>query len=85
MISQNGPSVGLPIKFVTGQLGYSLLVNVAKLVVSLPHYNADEEHVFSLVKQNETEFRSALSLDGTITVKMASKEPCYISSNHPQR
>lgn len=51
---------------VTGHLSYSLLVNVSKLVLTLPHSNADEERIFSLVKMNKTDFRSALSLDGSL-------------------
>lgn len=66
---------------ITGQLSFSLLANVAKLVLTLPHSNADEEQVFCLIRQNKTDFRSSLSLDGTLssimTVKMASEEPCY--------
>ena len=66
---------------VTGQPSFSLLANVAKLVLTLPHSNADEERVFSLIRQNKTDFRSSLSLDGSLasilTVKMASEEPCY--------
>ena len=45
------------------------------------HFNADDEWVFSLIKQNKTDFRSALSLDRTLasirTDKMASEELCY--------
>ena len=66
---------------VTSHPQFSLLANVAKLVLTLSHSNADEERVFSLIRQNKTDFRSALSLDGTLasilTVKMASEEPCY--------
>ena len=51
------------------------------LVLTLRHSNADEECVFSLIRQNKTDFRSSLSLDGTLssilTVKMAIEEPCY--------
>lgn len=66
---------------ITGQTAFSLLSQVAKLVLTLPHSNADEERVFSLIRQNKTDFRSSLSLDGTLssilTVKMSCKEPCY--------
>ena len=51
---------------VTSQPTFSLLANVAKLVLTLPHSNADEERVFSLIRQNKTDFRSALSLNGTL-------------------
>ena len=66
---------------VTGQFKYKMIANVAILVLTIPHSNADEERVFSLVRQNKTDFRRSLSLDETLssilTVKMASEEPCY--------
>ena len=66
---------------VTGQLTFSRLAKVAKLVLTIPHSNADEERVFSLVRQNKTDFRNSLALDGTLasilTVKMSCEEPCY--------
>ena len=41
----------------------------------LPHSNADEERVFTMVRKNKTPFRSSLSMDGTLssilTVKLA--------------
>ena len=40
----------------------------ALLVLTLPHSNADDERVFSLIKKNKTEFRE--SLCSIITVKM---------------
>ena len=73
---------------VTGQHSFSLLTNIAKLVLTLPHSNADEEHVFSLIRQNKTDFRSFLSLDGIpasmLTVKMANEEPCYKFEPSPE-
>ena len=47
-------------KDVTSHPQFSLLANVAKLVLTLPHSNADEERVFSLIRQKNTDFRSAL-------------------------
>ena len=65
----------------TDQPTFSLLSKVAKLVLTLPHSNADEERVFSLIRQNKTDFRSSLGLDGTLssilTIKMSCNEPCY--------
>ena len=50
------------------------LSSAALLVLTLLHSNADEEHVFSLIKKNKTEFRGSLDLNRTlssiITVKM---------------
>lgn len=55
---------------------------IAKLVLILPHSNADAERVFSMVGLNKTKTRNALALDGTLsaimTVKMAGIEPhCF--------
>ena len=66
---------------VTGQLCFLLLTKVAKLVLTLAHTSADKERVFSLIRKNKTDFRSSLSLDGTLssllTIKMAIEEPCH--------
>ena len=57
------------------------LATVALLVLTLPHSNAEEECVFSLVTKNKTKFRPSLKLDGTlssiITLKLANSEPCH--------
>ena len=66
---------------VTSQPRFSLLAKVAKLVLTIPHSNADKERVFSLIRQNKTDSRNSLGLDGTLssilTVKMACEEPCF--------
>ena len=41
--------------------------SAALLVLTLPHSNADEEHVFSLIKKNKTEFRGSLDLNRTVS------------------
>ena len=55
---------------------------MAKLVLILPHSNASEERIFSMVTKNKTTFRSNLKLDGTpssiLTVKLANPEPCHM-------
>ena len=62
-------------------LHFSLLANVAILLLILPHFNANEKHMFSLIRQTQTDIRSSLSLYGilgsVLTVKMVSEEPCY--------
>lgn len=56
---------------------------MAKLVLTLPHSNTDEEIVFSIVGLNKTETRNRLRLEGTLssilTLKMAAfnQNPCY--------
>ena len=66
---------------VTGKRRFKWLSKIAKLVLTLPHSNADEERVFSFVKHNKTPYRDALNINSTLSsilaVKMASKEPCF--------
>lgn len=60
---------------------FSQLSRIAKLVLTLPHSNAGEERVFSLVRLNKTPYRSSLNIDGTLssilTVKLHNTESCY--------
>ena len=51
---------------INGKLKFGLLAKVAKLVLILPHSNADEERVFSPVRKNKTAFRANLSLETTL-------------------
>ncbi|KAK6191362.1 hypothetical protein SNE40_003074 [Patella caerulea] len=66
-----------------GRLRFAKLSAVAKLVLVIPHSNAGEERVFSMVRKNKTDFRNSLSVDGTLmsllTVKLANPEstPCH--------
>ena len=50
-------------------------------VLTLPHSNAEEERVFSLITKNKTKFRPNLKLNGTLssilTIKLANTEPCH--------
>ena len=63
-----------------GMLKFPRLSEVAKLALVLPHSNAEEERVFSMVTKNKTNFSPSLRLDGTmcsiITVKLANPETC---------
>ena len=60
---------------------FQRLATIAKLVLVLPHSNADAERVFSLVGLNKTKTRNSLALDRTVssimTIKMAGLEPCF--------
>ena len=62
-------------KAADGEFLFKRLFKVAKLILVLPHSNAGEERVFSMVRKNKTPFRSSLSMDGTLssilTVKLA--------------
>lgn len=63
------------------KLRFPNLSKVARLILVLPHSNAGEEQVFSLIRLNKTPYRSSLGLDGTLssilTVKLHNPEPCY--------
>ena len=43
------------------------LFKVAKPILVLPHSNAGEERVFSMVRKNKTTFRSSLSMVGSLS------------------
>ena len=65
---------------VDGMLRFPKLAKVAQLVLVIPHSNADEERIFSMVTKNKTVFRSNIKLDGTLgsilKVKLANSESC---------
>ena len=56
------------------QKRFSKLSKIVFLVLTIPHSNADEERVFSMIKKNKTAFRPSLDLEETlgsiITIKM---------------
>ena len=63
---------------------FPLLSKVALAVLTIPHSNAAEERVFSMIRKNKTEFRPRLDADTTLgsimSIKMNSPEsltPCY--------
>ena len=60
------------------------LTRIAEAVLVIPHSNAEEERLFSIVRKNKTDSRSCLGLDGTLSnilaMKLAYPEemtPCY--------
>ncbi len=63
----------------TNQLEFGQLFEVAKAVLTIPHSNAGEERIFSLIGKNKTSSRSSLELEGTlssiITVKTHITDP----------
>ena len=57
-----------------GKYQFDFLFKVAKLVLVLPHSNALEERVFSMVKNNKTPFIASMgfnTLGSILTVKLA--------------
>lgn len=51
----------------TNDLQFGLLFNVAEVVMTIPHSNAGEERIFSLINKNKIPSRSSLKLDGTLS------------------
>ena len=65
-------------------LAYLNLSTLAKIVLVLPHSNADPERLFSMVGKIETQSRSLLSSSTTcdlLTVKMNHDSPCFASKD----
>ena len=63
---------------------FPLLSEIALAILVVPHSNAADERVFSMIRKNKIEFRSRLdlyrSLNSVIKVKMSLPEqikPCY--------
>ena len=56
------------------------LAQVVKVVMVIPHSNASEERILSMVRKNKTPFRPSLGLDRTlpsiIQVKLGVDDPC---------
>ncbi len=60
------------------------LTKVAEAVLVIPHSDAEEERLFSIVRKNKTDSRLSLSLDGTLSNILAMKlqypestTPCF--------
>ena len=62
-------------------LRFPRLASVAKLVLTIPHSNTQEERLFSMVRKNKTAFRPSLDPKGTLssilTIKLAAKESAH--------
>ena len=50
-----------------------------KLVLIIPHSNAEEERIFSMVRKNKTSFRPNLDPNGTLSsiLKLANDKPTH--------
>ena len=53
--------------YATNECEFDLLFKVAEAVMTIPHSNAGEERIFSLINKNKTPSRSSLKLDGTLS------------------
>ena len=60
-----------------GTKQFKPLFPIAKLTLSLPHSNTEEERLFSMIKRNKTAFRPNLdsqeALESVLTLKLALK------------
>ena len=70
------------LKAVDGKNRFSRISHVAKLVLVIPHSNAEEERIFSMVRKNKTAFRPNLDPKGTLssilTIKLGSHQPAHV-------
>ena len=57
----------------TASFQYDLLFKVAEMIITIPHSNAAEERIFSMINKNKTSSRSSLSLEGTLSSIMIVK------------
>ena len=60
---------------------FSRLAKIALLILSVPHSNAEEERIFSMVRKNKTSFRPSLDPKGTLSsilsIKLANPLPAH--------
>ena len=61
------------IKLADENLKFRRLCKVAKTVLILPHSNAGEQRVFSMIRKNKTPFRGSLAVNGTLSSLMTIK------------
>ena len=63
------------LKAADGTPMFPRLSKVGKLILTIPHSNAQEERVFSMIRKNKTAFRPSLDPKGTLssilTIKLA--------------
>ena len=63
---------------------FSMLSKLAKVLLVLPHSNADPERLFSMVRKIETELRGNLdpsTVCDLLSVKVNNDQPCYDSKD----
>ena len=74
-------------KNVDGSYRLEKLSKISRLILAVPHSNAEEKRIFSMARKNKTYFRPNLdpeeTLGSLITVKLAKEnEPIYKTSYH---
>ena len=89
-LDDDGNAVSFRMDIIWGYLGnlkvndyprYKTLSKLAKLILVLPHSNAEEERAFSIIRKNKTCFRGNLDINRTLsaimTIKKNSSTPCF--------
>ena len=56
---------------------FNFLYEVVKYILLLPHSNADEERIFSLIAKNKAKFRASLSNETSLPSILSSKVNCF--------
>ena len=63
---------------------FGVLCSLAKILLVLPHSNADPEHLFSMVRKIETEQRRQLDISTVsdlLSVNINNDKPCYLNTH----
>ena len=67
-------------KSLDSSLRFKLLSKLGRLVLVIPHSNAGEERMFSLIRENKSPGRSNLDAKGTLSsmiqIKLANRDSC---------
>ena len=63
---------------------FSRLSQIAMLILVIPHSNAEEERIFSIVQKNKTTFYPNLDLKGRLSSILANSQPAdaVLKKNH---
>ena len=75
-------------KNVDGSYRFEKLSKISRLILTVPHSNAEEERIFSMARKNKTCFRPNLdpeeTLGSLITVKLATENELIHKIKLPQ-
>ena len=69
------------LRYADNSLRFPRLTRVGKVVLTIPHSNAEEERLFSMVRKSKTAFRPNLDLKGILSsilsIKLAARVPAH--------
>ncbi|XP_056003345.1 uncharacterized protein LOC125662754 isoform X2 [Ostrea edulis] len=75
------------LKLPSGQKQFQLLHQLSKIVLTLPHSNADTERTFSMLKKIQTDSRESLAdktIHSLLSVKINNPEECHQYKPEPE-